>query len=144
MSTTNNSTTFNTKEDIAFTEMFNRSGLKHLIVAHQQTTDYMGTVANIYNPMIYTLPKEVIAPTKEEKAVLARMLRREKEMMGKIRRLIEAADRDCNELLSELGFKNPWAAGWNDEWGNAAQPQAPQTPQANKNNDGANDNAEAN
>jgi hypothetical protein len=138
MSTANTSTTFDTKEDIAFTEMFNRSGLKHLIVTHQQTTDYMGTVANIYNPMVYTLPKEVIAPTKEEKAVLAKMLRREKEMMGKIKRLIEAADRDCDELLSELGFGSSWAAGWNDGWGNAAQPQA------NENDDGANDNAEAN
>jgi hypothetical protein len=144
MSTANNSTAVDTKEDIAFTEMFNRSGLKHLIVAHQQTNDYMGMVANIYNPMIYTLPKEVIAPTKEEKAVLAKMLRREKEMMGKIKRLIEAADRDCDELLSELGFENPWATGLNDEWGNTAQPQAPQAPQANKNDDGANNNAEAN
>jgi hypothetical protein len=133
------STTTTANDDIAFTEMFNRSGLKQLVVAHQHTIDYMGTVANVYNPMIYTLPKNVVQPTKAEKAVIAKMLKREKEIMGKIRRLIEVAEKDCDELLAEIGFANPWeAAGWNNGWGNVAQPQA------NENDDGANDNAEAN
>jgi hypothetical protein len=139
MSTTNNTTTA-ANNDITFTEMFNRSGLKQLVVAHQHTIDYMGTVANIYNPMVYTLPKEVAKPTKAENAVLAKMLRREKDLMGKIKRLLEVAEKDCDELLTEIGFRNTWAAGWNDGWGNAAQPQ----PQANENDDGADDNAEAN
>jgi hypothetical protein len=133
------STTTTANDDIAFAEMFNRSGLKQLVVAHQHTIDYMGTVANVYNPMIYTLPKNVAEPTKAEKKVIAKMLKREKEIMGKIRRLIEVAEKDCDELLAEIGFANPWeAAGWNNGWGNAAQPQA------NENDDGANDNAEAN
>jgi hypothetical protein len=140
MSTSAN-TTVNTawdSKDVPFSDMWNRSGLKHLIVAHQQTSEYMGTMANVYNPLVYTLPKEVLQPTKAEKAEMAKMIKREKEMMGKMKRLIEAADRDCDELLSELGFGNSWAGGWNDGWGNAAQPQA------NENEDGADDNAEAN
>jgi hypothetical protein len=68
------------------------------------------------------------------------MLRREKDLMGKIKRLLEVAEKDCDELLTEMGLGNTWAAGWNDGWGNAAQPQT----QANENDDGAEDNAEAN
>jgi hypothetical protein len=139
MSTAKNTTT-TANNNITFTEMFNRSGLKQLVVAHQHTIDYMGTVANIYNPMIYTLLKEVAKPTKAEKAVLAKMLRREKDLMGKIKRLLEVAEKDCDELLAEIGFGNTWAAGWNDGWGNVVQPQV----QANENEDGADDNAEAN
>jgi hypothetical protein len=141
MSTTNNTTAntaADTKDDIAFTKMFNRSGLKQLVIAHQHTIDYMGTVANIYNPMVYMLPKEVAEPTTVEKAVLAKMIKREKNLMGKIKRLIEVAEKDCDELLAKIGFRNTWATGWNDGWGNASQPQA------NKNGDGAVDNAEAN
>jgi hypothetical protein len=89
--------------------------------------------------MIYTIPKEIAKPMMEEKAALARMLRREKEMMGKIRRLINGADKDCDELLAELGFGNTWETGWNTGWGTTANP-----PQVNENDDGANDNAEAN
>jgi hypothetical protein len=132
----NSSTTGWDNKDVLFSEMWNRSGLKHLIVAHQQTSDYIGTMANIYNPLVYTLPKEVIQPTKAEKKEMAKMIQREKEILGKIRRLIEAADKDCDELLSELGFGNAWGGGWNDEWGNTAQPQA--------NADEAENNAEAN
>jgi hypothetical protein len=132
----NSSTTGWDNKDVPFSEMWNRSGLKHLIVAHQQTSDYIGTIANVYNPLVYTLPKEVIQPTKEEKAEMAKMISREKEMMGKIKRLIETADRDCDELLAELGFENAWGGGWNTGWGNAAPPPA--------NADAAANNAEAN
>jgi hypothetical protein len=139
MSITNNTAPTTTDDDIPFMKMFTRGGLKDLIVSHQHIIDYVGTVANTYNPMIYTIPKEIAKPTTEEKAALARMLRREKEMMEKIRRLIDGADKDCNELLAELGFGNTWETGWNTGWGTTANP-----PQANENNDGANNNAEAN
>jgi hypothetical protein len=140
MSTTNN-TTPNTDEDIPFMKMFNRGGLKDLIESHQHLVDYVGTVAHTYNPMIYTLPREVAKPTTEEKAVLARMLRRAKQLMGKIKRLIDGAEKDCDELLAKLGFGNTWETGWNTGWGIAANTNAPQ---ANENDDGADDNAEAN
>jgi hypothetical protein len=140
MSTTNN-TAPNTDEDIPFMKMFNRGGLKDLIESHQHLVNYVGTVAHTYNPMIYTLPREVAKPTTEEKAALARMLRREKELMGKIKRLIDGAEKDCNELLAKLGFGNTWETGWNTGWGIAVNTNAPQ---ANENDDGADDNAEAN
>jgi hypothetical protein len=136
MSTTNNTAD---NDDISFMQLFNRTGLKDLVVCHQHAIDYLGTVAHIYNPMIYTLPKEVAKPTTEEKAALARMLRREKDIMGKIKRLINGAEKDCDELLAKLGFGNTWETGWNTGWGTAANP-----PQANENDDGADDNAEAN
>jgi hypothetical protein len=136
VSTTNNTTD---NDDISFLQLFNRSGLKDLVICHQHTVDYLGTVAHIYNPMIYTLPKEVAKPTTDEKAAMARMLRREKDIMGKIKRLIDGAEKDCNELLAKLGFGNTWETGWNTGWGTAANP-----PQANENDDGADDNAEAN
>jgi hypothetical protein len=135
MSTTNNTTD---NEDISFAKMFNRRGLKDLVVAHQHAVKYVGTVAHVYNPLIYTLPKDIPEPTTEEKAALARTLRREKEIMGKIKRLIDGAEKDVNELLAELGFGNTWETGWNTGWGTAANP-----PQANENDDGAADNAEA-
>jgi hypothetical protein len=140
MSTTNNTTATNTNDDISFMKMFNRGGLKDLVVAHQHAVNYIGTVAHIYNPMIYTLPKEVAKPTTAEKATLARMLRREKEIMGKIKRLIEGAEKECDELLAELGFGDTGeTTGWNTGWGTAAN-----LPQADENDDGADDNTEAN
>jgi hypothetical protein len=63
MSTTNNTTT-TANDDITFTEMFNRSGLKQLVVTHQHTIDYMGTVANIYNPIVTTLTSLTQVATK--------------------------------------------------------------------------------
>jgi hypothetical protein len=111
MSITNNTAPTTTNDDIPFMKMFNRGGLKDLIVSHQHLVNYVGTVAHTYNPMIYTIPREIAKPTTEEKAVLARMLRKEKEMMGKIRRLIDGADKDCDELLAELGFGNTWETG---------------------------------
>jgi hypothetical protein len=140
MSTTNN-TAPNTDEDIPFMKIFNRGGLKDLIESHQHLADYVGTVAHTYNLMIYTLPREVAKPTTEEKVALARMLRREKELIGKIKRLIDEAEKDCNELLAKLGFGNTWETGWNTRWGIAVNANAPQ---ANENDDGADDNAEAN
>jgi hypothetical protein len=137
MSTANNNTTTPNNDNIAFIELFNRNRLKDLLISHQHTMDYMHHVANTYNPMIYTLPREITKPTTEEKAALARMLRREKEIMGKIKRLIDAAERDCDELLAELGFGNTWETGWNAGWGTAAA-------QPDENDDGGNDNAEAN
>jgi hypothetical protein len=133
--------TINTTDnkDISFAKMFNRRGLKDLVVAHQHAVEYVGTVAHVYNPLIYTLPKDILEPTTEEKAALARMLRREKEIMGKIKRLIDGAEKDVDELWAKLGFGNTWETGWNTGWGTAANP-----PQANENDDGADDNAEAN
>jgi hypothetical protein len=139
MSITNNTAPTTTDDDIPFMKMFNRGGLKGLITSHQHLVDYVGTIMHTYNPMIYTIPREIAKPMMEEKVALARMLRREKEMMGKIRRLIDGADKDCDELLAELGFGNTWETGWNTGWGTAANP-----PQANGNDDGADDNAEAN
>jgi hypothetical protein len=94
MSTTNNTAD---NKDISFAKMFNRRGLKDLVVAHQHAVEYIGTVAHVYNPMIYTLPKDIPQPAKDKKAALARTLRREKEIMGKIKRLIDGAEKDCNE-----------------------------------------------
>jgi hypothetical protein len=136
MSTTNNTADNN---DISFMQLFNRRGLKDLVVAHQHIVEYVGTVAHVYNPMIYTIPKDIPQPTTDEKAALARTLRREKEIMWKIKRLIDGAEKDCDELLAELGFGNTWETGWNTGWGTAANP-----PQVNENDDGADDNAEAN
>jgi hypothetical protein len=63
------------------------------------------------------------------------MLKKEKELMGKIQRLIREAERDCNELLNELGFR---PSNWKTGWGNVAVG-------ANENdNGGADNNAEAN
>jgi hypothetical protein len=132
INTTNN-------EDISFAKMFNRRGLKDLVVAHQHAVEYVGTVAHVYSPLIYTLPKDIPEPTTEEKVALARTLRREKEIMGKIKRLIDGVEKDVDELLAELGFGNTWETGWNTGWGTAANPL-----QANENDEGADDNAEAN
>jgi hypothetical protein len=103
--TMNTTTTTSLIDEIHFLEAFGREGIKTLLGSHQNVADYMGTVAHVYNPMIYALPKKTTKPTDEEKAALAKMLKKEKELMGKIWRLIREAERDCNELLNELGFR---------------------------------------
>jgi hypothetical protein len=120
-------------EEVPYLQVFDRGGVKDLLLSHQHVADYMGTVAHTYNPMVYTLPRPVTKPTMEEKAASAKMLKREKEIMGKIRRLIREAERDCDELLKELGFG---LSSWETGWENVAV--------GNENDDGAEDNAEAN
>jgi hypothetical protein len=122
-------------DKVPFLENFDREGVKTLLVSHQNVADYMGTVAHVYNPMVYALPKKITKPTDGEKAALAKMLKKEKEIMGKIQRLIREAERDCNELLNELGFG---PSSWETGWGNVA------IAAGKKNDDRANDNAEAN
>jgi hypothetical protein len=122
-----------TTEEVPYLQNFDRGGVKDLLSSHQHVTDYMGTIAHIYNPIVYTLPRLVTKPTMEKKAALTKMLKKEKEIMGKIQRLIREAERDCNELLNELGFR---PSSWETGWGNVVV--------GNKNDDGADDNAEAN
>jgi hypothetical protein len=134
MNTTTTPITASTKE-VSYLQVFNREGVKDLLASHQHVANYVGTVAHTYNPMVYALPRPVTKPTTEEKAAFAKMLKKEKEIMGKIRRLIREAERDCNELLTELGFG---LSSWETGWGNVAVV-------ANENDDrGADNNAEAN
>jgi hypothetical protein len=133
--TMNTTTTTSPTNEIHFLDAFGREGIKTLLGSHQNTTNYMGTVAHVYNPMIYTLPKKISKPTDMEKAALAKMLKKEKELMGKIRRLIREAERDCDELLNELGFG---PSNWETGWGNVT------IAVGDENDNGVNDNAEAN
>jgi hypothetical protein len=110
--TMNTTTTTSPTDKVHFLDTFGREGIKTLLESHQNVTNYMGTVAHRYNPMVYALPKKISKPTDKEKAALAKMLKKEKEIMGKIRRLIRKAERDCNELLNELGFgPSNWEIG---------------------------------
>jgi hypothetical protein len=133
MNTTTTPFTASTKE-VPYLQVFDRGGLKDLLASHQHIADYIGTVTHTYNPMVYALPRPVTKPTTKEKAAFAKMLKKEKEIMGKIQRLIREAERDCNELLKELGFG---PSSWETGWGNVSV--------GNKNDDGgADNNAEAN
>jgi hypothetical protein len=131
----NTTTTTSPIDKVHFLDTFGREGIKTLLGSHQNVADYMGTVAHVYNPMIYALPKKITKPTDAEKAALAKMLKKEKELMGKIQRLIREAERDCDELLNELGFR---PSNWETGWENIA------IAVGDENNDRANDNAEAN
>jgi hypothetical protein len=87
MNTTATPITTNT-EEVPYLQVFDRGGVKDLLSSHQHVTNYMGTVTHTYNPMVYALPRAVTKPTMEEKAAFAKMLKKEKEIMRKIRRLI--------------------------------------------------------
>jgi hypothetical protein len=133
MNTTTPVTTTTTKE-VPYLEVFDRGGLKDLLASHQHVANYVGAIAHTYNPMVYTIPRGVTKLTTEEKAAFAKMLNKEKEIMGKIQRLIREAERDCDELLKELGFG---LSSWETGWGNVAI--------GHENNDReADNNAEAN
>jgi hypothetical protein len=106
-----------TTEEVPYLQVFDRGGVKDLLASHQHVADYIGTITHTYNPMVYALPRPVTKPTTEEKAAFAKMLKKEKEIMGKIRRLIRGVERDCDKLLTELGFG---PSSWETGWGNVA------------------------
>ena len=120
MSTTNNTTTTSAPDhdESVYIKQFNRQGLKNLIEAYQFLSDYNGIVAHTYTPMIYARPRLVTPPTDTEKKAVDRMLLREKEILGKIKRMVIEMEKSCAELSSELDV-NGWAGGsWEAGWGN--------------------------
>ena len=107
------STPSTSEEQVSVNQLVGKHGLRSLLGAHQHLADVMSRHSNVYFPLIYDPPKEANNITNDERRAVEMMLRREVEIVEKLKRLLEAIEANHTDLIREL---SPWThTGWNTD-----------------------------